>query len=147
MLSSGLVICGNSRPIPQEELEGYEVWALGVGKVEGADRYYELHGLESKTPCYRMEDIPIEALHRIGLPLTNSICIMLAHAVLDGRFSYICIKGSPLRAREYKDRQADLAFICGYAKGRGISIQWEESGLDLINIYMGGKEPEGATNG
>jgi len=141
VICNNLVICGNSRPIPQEEFEECECWALGVGKVEGADRYYELHGLPCKDPCYRMEDIPIAALHRIGLPLTNSICIMLAHAVLEGRFSSITIKGSPLRAREYKDRQADLAFICGYAKGCGSSIRWEESSMDFINVYMqGGKE-------
>lgn len=140
MISRSLAICGNARPISDEELKGHEVWALGSGKIVGADRYYELHGLPCAEPTYRFKDIPIDEIHAIGLPLSNSICIMVAHAVMENRFDNICIKGSPLRAHEYRDKQADLAFICGWAKGRGVHIYWEGSTLDMIHIYMNGKD-------
>ena len=140
MISKHLVICGNARPISEEELKGYEIWALGTSKIVGADRYYELHGLPSAEPTYRFKDIPIDELHAIWLPLSNSICIMVAHAVFEGRFESICVRGSPLRSYEYRDKQADLAFICGWAKGKGVHIYWEGSTLDIIHIYMDGKD-------
>lgn len=137
MQSKYLAIVGNARTVQPEELEGYEVWALGTGNYEKADRYYEFHGLPCKEPTFRMNNIPIDALHREGLPLMNSICIMLAEAIYSGWFYEIKLVGCPLRDKtEYIAQKPAVAFLVGLAKGKGIRVSWEQSGLDFINVYM-----------
>lgn len=142
MTCRSLIICGNAREITQEELEGHEIWALRTGVIWGADRYWDFHGMEFPEPTYRFKDIPIDRLHSIGLPLSNSICILVAYAVYTRDYDEIIIKGSPLRATEYKNRRTDLAFIVGWARGKGVRVHWEEAGIDFINIYQGGKDGE-----
>ena len=140
MGNRSLIICGNARSIAPEELIGSETWGLKTGSVPNLDMYWDFHGIPFTGVVHNIEEIPIEKLHKEGLPLMNSICILLAHAIYSGNYSMIQLKGCPLRDKtEYIRQKPALAFLVGLAKGRGIKIHWEQSGLDFIHIYMDGK--------
>ena len=56
-----------------------EVWMLGTDDREGADRYFELHGIKVKheNTAYELPD----AVYNQGLPINNSICALLVYEI------------------------------------------------------------------
>jgi len=133
-----LIICGTSRDILDDELAGAEVWSVGITKLERCNRYYELHGLESKAPKFTYREVPLSKIRALGLPLKNTICVMLACAIVENRHKNIKILASPLAtsAERVAERPA-VAFLIGYAMAMGFNIFWED-GPDMKIIYMGG---------
>lgn len=122
---SKLIICGcGNDEIPTEQVreDGHELWYLGVDRRDGADRYFELHGIEGRHPEATRE-LPA-AVYEQELPINNSICALLVYAWLEG-YTDIKIKGSPMIARsEYVEQRPALAYITGYLNGQGIQVDW-----------------------
>lgn len=100
-----------------------EVWMLGTDNREGADKYFELHGItvEHENTIYELPD----AVYNQGLPINNSISALLVYAVLSG-YTNIAIVGAPMNARdEYIQERPALAFLVGYFAAKGIKLSWD----------------------
>ena len=137
MESNKLLICGTARLILPEELSGAEVWSVGRTSLLCADRYYELHGLACREPRYDYRRIPVSQIRQLGLPMVNSVCVMLAHAIVENRHTHIHLVATPLRAGgERVDQRPAVAFLVGYAKAQGFQVFWED-GPDFTTTYMG----------
>jgi len=96
---------------------------LGTDNREGADRYFELHGIkvEHENTAYELPD----AVYNQGLPINNSISALLVYAVLSG-YTNIAIVGAPMNARdEYIQERPALAFLVGYFAAKGIKLSWD----------------------
>ena len=133
-----LILCGTSREIEESELADAEVWSVGKTTLPKCNRYYELHGLECPHPRFTYREVPLSKIRALGLPLKNTICVMLACAIVENRHKNIKILASPLAtsAERVAERPA-VAFLIGYAKAMGFNIFWED-GPDMKIIYMGG---------
>lgn len=145
MISRTLVIMGNAPSSYDPDCE-CEVWVLGTNKtswVNAADRFYEFHDLPVPDESKRWDfsKISVDTMRARGFPLHNSICYMVAQALLEERHKEILVLGSPCKTKEeYLRERPSLAYLIGYAKGRGITVFWE-GGLELTRTYMnGGKE-------
>ena len=121
-----LYIVGKAnRPQTREEFAepDSEVWMLGTDEREGADKYFELHGIkvEHENTVYELP----EEVYNQGLPINNSISALLVFAVLSG-FKDIAIVGAPMNARdEYIQERPALAFLVGYFAAKGIRLSWD----------------------
>lgn len=121
-----LYIVGKAnRPHTREEFAepDSEVWMLGTDEREGADKYFELHGIkvEHENTVYELP----EEVYNQGLPINNSISALLVFAVLSG-FKDIAIVGAPMNARdEYIQERPALAFLVGYFAAKGIRLSWD----------------------
>lgn len=121
-----LYICGKANtPQSREEFAepGAEVWMLGTDRREGADKYFELHGIKVKheNTVYELPD----EVYGQGLPINNSVSALLVHAVLLG-YTDIALVGCPMNARdEYIQERPALAFVVGYMAAKGIRLSWD----------------------
>jgi hypothetical protein len=126
-----LIICGKGNDhIPLNEIaeEDAEIWLHGTDTRDGADWYFELHGIDTGRENIIYE-IP-ETVYRAGLPINNTICAMLVCAWLSG-YQEIRLCGAPLEAKsEYQEEKPAVAFIVGFLKGKGIKITWDEGPQD-----------------
>ena len=143
MISRTLVIMGNA-PTSYVIHSSCELWVLGTSRTSmTADRYFEFHNLPVPDESKRWDfsKISVDTMGARGFPLHNSICYMVAQALLEERHKEIIVLGAPCKAKEeYLKERPSLAWLMGYAKGRGITIFWE-GGLELTRTYMnGGKE-------
>ena len=145
MISRTLVIMGNAPSIYDYDVN-VELWVLGTCKspiIHIADRVFEFHDLPVPDESKRWDfsKISVETMRARGFPLHNSICYMVAQALLEERHKEILVLGSPCKTKEeYLRERPSLAYLIGYAKGRGITVFWE-GGLELTRTYMnGGKE-------
>lgn len=134
-----LCICG-TEPLgfSVEELhqKGFEIWMLGVDPREGADKYFELHGIASTHECIReLQD----SIYEFGLPINNSISALIIHAYLLG-YKEIHVLGSPMRGQEeYEQQRPALGFICGWVSAKGVFCDW----VDIPrNLDYGRKKKE-----
>lgn len=136
--NSKLIICGcgnDEIPTDQVREDGYELWYLGVDRRDGADRYFELHGIEGRHPEATRE-LP-DVVYQQGLPINNSICALLVFAWLKG-YKDIKIKGSPMIAKsEYIEQRPALAYVVGFLNGHGIKVDWVDGPK---NINYGRKQ-------
>ena len=140
MVSHKLAICGTARPILSSEIDGMEVWTVGRSSFEGADRYYELHGLPSKVPTYRECDVPYGFMKEHRLPASNSICYMIAQAILEDRFDEIHLLATPLTTSvERAHQRGAVLYLLGYAHGKGIRVFWGDAPVDFNTLYMNGR--------
>lgn len=111
---------------------------MGKSPIVGADRYYELHGLPSREPRYDYAKIPVHELRALRLPMINSVCVMLAHAIYEQRHESIRVLASPLLGNaERVEQRPAVAYLLGFADALGIRVYWE-GGIDLSAVYMGG---------
>ena len=97
-----IAIVGLAIPHPTgKELKkkGYTVWTLGRNADPDCDRYYELHGLQTKHP----EKLVRRNLHSVvygmcdkeGLPLNCSACGMALETLLEQDVEEVLITGCP----------------------------------------------------
>jgi hypothetical protein len=136
-----IAIVGLAIPHPTgKELKkkGYTVWTLGRNADPDCDRYYELHGLQTKHP----EKLVRRNLHSVvygmcekeGLPLNCSACGMALETLLEKDVEEVLITGCPQDSQEeyIKERPA-LAMVVGYLKGvrGGQKIFWENAPENL----------------
>ena len=140
MKEKKLMICGKAnRHLSVEQIRepDREIWMVGVDDREGADRYFELHGIKVKHPNTTYE-LP-EEVYNQGLPINNSISAMLVYAWLLG-YTDISIVGAPMVANdEYAQQRPALAFLVGYFAGLGLKLAWD--GMVENNNYGKGKKP------
>ncbi len=111
--------------IPVENIreKNSEVWMCGTDTREGADWYFELHGLKVKHENVLYE-LP-ESVYRTQLPINNTICAMLVCAWIKG-FTEVSVVGAPMNAKhEYIEQRAALAYVIGYLNASGMEISWE----------------------
>lgn len=140
MKEKKLMISGKAnRDLTTDEIRepGRELWLLGVDEREGADRYFELHGIKvnHKNCTYELPD----EVYNQGLPINNSISALLVYAWLLG-YTDISIVGAPMVANvEYQEQRPALAFVVGYLAGIGLKLAWD--GMVENNYYGKGKKP------
>ena len=135
-----LIISGKAnRDKTAEEIRkpGCDLWLVGVDEREGADLYFELHGIRVKHEN-TVYELPAEVYNQ-GLPINNSISAMLVYAWLQG-YTDITIAGAPMVANdEYVYQRPALAFIVGYLAGLGLKLAWD--GMVENECYGKGKKP------
>ena len=126
-----LIICGKGNDhIPLSEIAeaDEEIWLHGTDRRDGADWYFELHGIDTgrENTIYEMPD----TVYKSGLPINSTICAMLVCAWFSG-YQEIRLCGAPLEAtEEYQDQKPAVAFIVGFLRGKGINITWDEGPQD-----------------
>lgn len=129
-----VIICGKANiGIPVEALRkgDAEFWMLGTDKREGADKYFELHGIkvEHENTFYELPD----EVYDQGLPVNNSISALAIYAWMLGA-KKISIIGAPMDSTpEYVQERPSLAFVVGYLAGCGIKMEWD--GMVQNNDY------------
>lgn len=119
-----LVIMGKVATVTPEEVKknNVELWMCGTDVREGADLYFELHGLPCKHSNVQREVDP--EVYSFGLPINNSISVMLMTAYLKG-YKKIDILGSPLDANhEYLKQRPALACVVGFLMAKGLKVNW-----------------------
>lgn len=103
-----------------------EIWATGTDPRDGADKYFEFHGIEYKNrKMIRDVDFEVYVLSKF-LPLNNSISLMIIQAVIWG-YKDICVVGCPMNGnKEMEKEKPALAMVIGYCLGKGINIIWND---------------------
>lgn len=126
-----LIICGKGNdhiPLSQIREGDTKVWLHGTDPRDGADWYFELHGIDTgrENTVYKVPTTVYEQ----GLPINNTICAMLVCAWLMG-YTEITIKGAPLETtEEYKEQKPAVAYIAGFLNAKGIKVKWDEGPQD-----------------
>jgi len=131
-----LLICGSARSIVATKDHVEEIWSLAQNPVEFSDRLYGFHGEQNATHSWK-RSMPNDAILNTGLPLGNTICIMLVNAIVEDRFSEIRILGSLLSVGpEYTKERPLLAVCVWYCRNIArIPCYWE-GGPELAKTYM-----------
>lgn len=131
-----LLICGTAREICAAKDHAEEIWSLAIKPVPYSDRVYGFHGERGVTHSWDF-GMPKMKVLETGLPLNNSICIMLANAIVENRFDEIKVLGSPLSVGpEYTRERPALAVCVWYCRNIArIPCEWE-GGAELTKIYM-----------
>ena len=76
-----LIICGKAnmeKSVAEIKEKNSELWMCGTDKRDGADRYFELHGIKVKHENVTTE-LPAK-VYELGLPVNNTICALLVFA-------------------------------------------------------------------
>ena len=125
-----LIICGKANQnIPVKKLrmnKTDEVWLCGTDIREGADLYFEIHGIKVTY------ELP-EKVYETGLPINNSISALLVYAWLEG-YKDIKLVGCQMWAKhEYQEARPTLAYCIGYIAAHGVKVEWD--GLPLNKFY------------
>lgn len=106
---------------------GYEIWMLGTDTNDGADEYFEFHGLDFKNRIMTRSVNHLVELTSHLLPLNNSISIMLVEAYFRG-YKNILLLGCPMDAdEEMKKQKASVSMVVGYLLGRNVTVYWKEA--------------------
>ena len=134
-----LIICGKANrgetTAADFKAKGTELWMLGTDAREGADRYFELHGIPVDHENVTFE-LPAK-VYETGLPINNSISALLVYAWLEG-YKDIKLVGCQMWAKhEYQEARPTLAYCIGYIAAHGVKVEWD--GLPL-NKFYGAKE-------
>lgn len=120
-----LVILGKGEceyTIQQMHDKGFEVWTVGTFEGDGADRYYEWHGIENGREVIRA--YPDYLRKYEGLPLNNSISNMLIIAYEEG-YKHIELLGCQMASKEeYLNQRAAVGMVVGFLMGKGLELNW-----------------------
>lgn len=111
------------KAVSEIKTKGSELWMLGTDPREGADRYFELHGIkvEHENTAYELPD----EVYEMGLPINNSVSALLVYAWISG-YKDISLVGCPMNsAAEYIEERPALAFVVGYIAAQGIKLEWD----------------------
>ncbi|MCR4627388.1 MAG: hypothetical protein K5640_07035 [Treponema sp.] len=136
-----LIICGKANielAVDEFKEKNSELWMLGTDPRNGADKYFELHGIKvnHENTVYELPD----EVYEQGLPINNSISALLIHGWLQG-YKTIEIIGAPMNARdEYINERPSLAFVVGYIAAQGVKLSWD--GMVENTDYGRKKKPE-----
>ncbi len=121
-----LIICGKAnmeKTVAEIRTKNCELWMLGTDPREGADRYFELHGIKTKheNTTYELPD----SVYEMGLPVNNSVSALLIFAWISG-YKDVSIVGAPMNAKaEYIEERPALAFVIGYLAALGMRLEWD----------------------
>lgn len=115
----------------EEDIIG-TLWTVGTHEHD-ADSYFEYHGIEYKNR-QMIREIS-DKVKKLGLPLNNSVSIMLAEAYIQG-FTKIRILGCSMEfTEEYITQARSVAYTVGFLVSKGLFVEWYDSKLDFENIY------------
>ena len=105
-----------------------ELWLVGTDQRDGADKYFELHGIQVyKQNVYYAVNPKV---YELGLPINNSLSAMVLHAYLLG-YKDIEIIGAPMcDCSEYLEQKPAFAFVLGWLSGKGLKITWRDAPLN-----------------
>ena len=121
-----LIICGKANielSVDEFKEKNSELWMLGTDPREGADKYFELHGIKvnHENTVYELPD----EVYQMGLPVNNSISALLILAFISG-YKEISLVGCPMNSvKEYIEERPALAFLVGYFAGLGMKLEWD----------------------
>jgi len=112
-------------PFTDYKKNGRTLWALGTDEREGADLYFELHGIKINYHDKVIYELPNE-VYSVGVPINNSISALLVYAYLLG-FKKIVVVGSPMKSGdEYIEQRPALGFVVGWLCGKGLEVVWKD---------------------
>lgn len=121
-----LIICGKAnmeKSVAELKEKNSELWMCGTDSREGADRYFELHGISTNHQNVTRE--LQKEVYELGLPVNNTICALLVYAFISG-YKNVSVIGAPMNANhEYIEQRPALAYVVGYLNASGMNIEWE----------------------
>lgn len=142
-----LIICGKAnmeKTTAEIREKNSDLWMLGTDPREGADKYFELHGIKvnHENTVYQLPD----EVYNMGLPVNNSISALLILAFISG-YKEVSLVGCPMNSNpEYQEERPALAFVVGYFAGLGMKLEWDgmpenkSYGYKITPESKGGKE-------
>ena len=138
---NNLIICGKAnQDIPVKKLKTSktdEVWLCGTDKREGADLYFEIHGI--KVPYKNVITKFGEEIYynESGISPGNTISGMMIYAWLHG-YKNITLLGCPMVEREYPQQRMTVVRLVHYLNRHGLNVVWEE--MDMATAQKNVKE-------
>ena len=129
---NALIICGKAnQEIPVNKLKSSkddEVWLCGTDIREGADLYFEIHGLkvQHKNVITKFDEEVYN--NKSGLSPSNTISGMLIYAWQHG-YTDITLLGCPMVIREYPQQRETVVRLVNYLNQNGLKVTWEDMNM------------------
>ena len=126
---NNLIICGKAnQDIPVKKLrmnKTDEVWLCGTDIREGADLYFEIHGIKvpHKNVITKFGDEVI--YNESGISPSNTISGMMIYAWLKG-YKNITLLGCPMIIKEYPQQRITVVQLVHYLNRHGLNVEWED---------------------
>lgn len=129
---NALIICGKAnQDIPVNKLKSSkndEVWLCGTDTREGADLYFEIHGLkvQHKNVITKFDEGVYN--NKSGLSPSNTISGMLIYAWQHG-YTDITLLGCPMVIKEYPQQRETVVRLVNYLNQNGLKVTWEDMNM------------------
>lgn len=126
---NNLIICGKANQnVPVKKLrinKTDEVWLCGTDIREGADLYFEIHGIKvpHKNVITKFDDEVI--YNESGISPSNTISGMMIYAWLHG-YKNITLLGCPMIINEYPQQRITVVQLVHYLNRHGLNVVWED---------------------
>ena len=140
---NNLIICGKANQnIPVKKLrinKTDEVWLCGTDIREGADLYFEIHGIKvpHKNVITKFDDEVI--YNESGISPSNTISGMMIYAWLHG-YKNITLLGCPMIINEYPQQRKTVVQLVHYLNRHGCNVVWEE--MDMATAQKNAEKEE-----
>lgn len=140
---NNLIICGKAnQDIPVKKLrmnKTDEVWLCGTDIREGADLYFEIHGINvpHKNVITKFDDEVI--YNESGISPSNTISGMMIYAWLHG-YKNITLLGCPMIIKEYPQQRITVVQLVHYLNRHGCNVVWEE--MNMATAQKNAKDAE-----
>ena len=142
---NNLIICGKAnQDIPVKKLrmnKTDEVWLCGTDIREGADLYFEIHGIKvpHKNVITKFDDEVI--YNESGISPSNTISGMMIYAWLHG-YKNITLLGCPMIINEYPQQRITVVQLVHYLNRHGCNVVWEEMNMATAQKNAEKQAPE-----
>lgn len=142
---NNLIICGKANQnIPVKKLrmnKTDEVWLCGTDIREGADLYFEIHGIKvpHKNVITKFDDEVI--YNESGISPSNTISGMMIYAWLHG-YKNITLLGCPMVIKEYPQQRITVVQLVHYLNRHGCNVVWEEMNMATAQKNAEKQAPE-----
>lgn len=142
---NNLIICGKAnQDIPVKKLrmnKTDEVWLCGTDIREGADLYFEIHGIKvpHKNVITKFDDEVI--YNESGISPSNTISGMMIYAWLHG-YKNITLLGCPMIIKEYPQQRITVVQLVHYLNRHGCNVVWEEMNMATAQKNAEKQAPE-----
>ena len=142
---NNLIICGKAnQDIPVKKLrmnKTDEVWLCGTDIREGADLYFEIHGIKvpHKNVITKFDDEVI--YNESGISPSNTISGMMIYAWLHG-YRNITLLGCPMIIKEYPQQRITVVQLVHYLNRHGCNVVWEEMNMATAQKNAEKQAPE-----
>ena len=142
---NNLIICGKAnQDVPVKKLrmnKTDEVWLCGTDIREGADLYFEIHGIKvpHKNVITKFDDEVI--YNESGISPSNTISGMMIYAWLHG-YKNITLLGCPMIIKEYPQQRITVVQLVHYLNRHGCNVVWEEMNMATAQKNAEKQAPE-----
>lgn len=120
-------------PLEWYKENSFILWTVGTADYPDCDRYFELHGIQTKHKCDKIEPFVYELARKYRIPVNNSISAMIVNALaidmvmVGDELENLIIDGCPMNAKaEYEQQKPALALVVGFMRGKGYRITWTD---------------------